>query len=383
MTPSWGLICLGGGIGDGTLRFPWDNGNVGYSKGQPWGVQTWSLWKKWWKTYLFGGQCFWANWPIIPKPEFFGDFGKIPLLHHHLGWPRRFGRYNLPRCFHGVLERMVFFATAHGSVHIKRIQGTKEGYHQHFTTIKQEPKNPSGPTFWEKNPSEVWNQLQEDFLQRSFFDQTNPFSHHLMVTSECPSPGCDQWYSRACESSLQKNVREIAPGFHLSQLGAKALDFSEHHQFLDLFLQLKKRERERERNKKKHVLPAIVVYQQQLITQKLFFFRGPYILSRKVSHSPPHLVVPCSPTVPAGQLKLPQGFWSKRRQKRPTRSLERSGDKNRPTLVWISWEMAQNIPANGPKHPCKWPKTSLKKWCLENDDFRNWNGLLKRGGGNC
>ena len=22
---------------------------------------------------------------IIPKPEFFGDFGEVPLLNHHLG----------------------------------------------------------------------------------------------------------------------------------------------------------------------------------------------------------------------------------------------------------------------------------------------------------
>ena len=34
---------------------------------------------------------------IIPKPEFFGDFGEVPLLNHHLGWllgGKR--RYNLP-----------------------------------------------------------------------------------------------------------------------------------------------------------------------------------------------------------------------------------------------------------------------------------------------
>ena len=40
----------------------------------------------------------WANESIIPKPECFGDFGEVPLLNHHLGWPtggRR--RYNLPR----------------------------------------------------------------------------------------------------------------------------------------------------------------------------------------------------------------------------------------------------------------------------------------------
>ena len=35
---------------------------------------------------------------VIPKPECSGDLGGIPLINHHLGWPRRVGRYNLPRC---------------------------------------------------------------------------------------------------------------------------------------------------------------------------------------------------------------------------------------------------------------------------------------------
>ena len=33
----------------------------------------------------------------IPEPDFFLDFGGIPLLNHHLGWPTGGkGRYNVP-----------------------------------------------------------------------------------------------------------------------------------------------------------------------------------------------------------------------------------------------------------------------------------------------
>ena len=41
---------------------------------------------------------------VIPKPECFGDLGGIPLINHHLGWPRRVGRYNLPRYITVVRE---------------------------------------------------------------------------------------------------------------------------------------------------------------------------------------------------------------------------------------------------------------------------------------
>ena len=37
---------------------------------------------------------------IIPKPELREFLGGIPLLNHHFRWPRRFGRYNLPRWIH-------------------------------------------------------------------------------------------------------------------------------------------------------------------------------------------------------------------------------------------------------------------------------------------
>ena len=46
------------------------------------------------KVYVNSGQI-----SIIPKPEWSGDLGEVPLLNHHLGWllgGKR--RYNLPRC---------------------------------------------------------------------------------------------------------------------------------------------------------------------------------------------------------------------------------------------------------------------------------------------
>ena len=52
----------------------------------------------WWLASWEGGQPNSSGQiSIIPKPELRGFGGRIPLLNHNLRWPRRFGRYNLPR----------------------------------------------------------------------------------------------------------------------------------------------------------------------------------------------------------------------------------------------------------------------------------------------